>query len=91
MSSSSCSDPALGNLTLMFLCFFTMGCGNYDDQHDHKNCYNLVLALALTFVAVIPRFVCKFPRKLWYREVEGSFPSPFHRHFCEIGKIWGPM
>ena len=27
-------------------------------------------------------FVFKFPRKSWYREVEGSFLSPFHGHFC---------
>ena len=26
-------------------------------------------------------FVFKFPRKWWYREVEGSFLSPFHGHF----------
>ena len=26
-------------------------------------------------------FVFRFPRKWWYREVEGSFLSPFHDHF----------
>ena len=26
-------------------------------------------------------FVCIFSRESWYREVEGSFLSPFHDHF----------
>ena len=52
-----------------------------DFLYDHKNGFNPILDLDLTFGVVRPAIICKFPRKWWYREVEGSFLSPFHDHY----------
>ena len=60
--------------------------GKYDDQHDHKNGYKPILDEFLSSTTICPWFVCKFPRKPWYREVEGSFLSPFHDHFFIKGR-----
>ena len=40
-----------------------------------------------TFGVVIAGFVFEFPRKWWYREVEGSFLRPFHGHFFPV-RAW---
>ena len=47
-----------------------------------KNGYNPTLDLDPTFGVIVTGFVVEFPRKSWYREVEGSFLSPFHDLFC---------
>ena len=46
-----------------------------------KMLINEFLTLVPTYATFCPWFVCIFSRKSWYREVEGSFLSPFHDHF----------
>ena len=42
---------------------------------------NAFLTLVPTYATSCNWFVCVFSRKSWYREVQGSFLSPFHDHF----------
>ena len=46
-----------------------------------KSILNDIFNTFRTLGSVRNEFVFKFPRKWWYREVEGSFLSPFHGHF----------
>ena len=47
-----------------------------------KMLINECLTLVPTYATSWNWFVCIFSRKSWYREVQGSFLSPFHDHFC---------
>ena len=42
---------------------------------------NQFLTMVPTYATFCNWFVCIFSRKSWYREVQGSFLSPFHDHF----------
>ena len=47
-----------------------------------KMLINEFLTMVPTYATSWNWFVCIFSRESWYREVQGSFLSPFHDHFC---------
>ena len=55
---------------------------NFGSDMGQKSILNDILNLFRALGSVRNGFVSKFPRKWWYREVEGSFLSPFYGHFC---------
>ena len=54
----------------------------FGSNMNQKSILNDIFNLFRALGSVRNGFVFKFPRKSWYREVEGSFLRLFHDHLC---------